>query len=207
MSVRRDRIPVQARGADRRTHERELTMTWKAFHNRGETLRAVIAAANARRDGELPTDVEGVAELFRDELDLLGALQLKWHTRLSGYIERELASQPLDLEHAVAVAWGRAADELGGVRLVLDNYRAHPVDYAMAGAMMKATAKEHQLLAVTAGRAGLGSPDADLAAARIGAQIEEYARELHRGSSVLAAADAPRRRTTLIDRLRAVMAA
>lgn len=182
-------------------------MTWKAFHNRGETLRSVIAAANARRDGDLPTDVEGVEETFRDELDLLGALQLKWHTRLSGYIERELANQPLDLEHAVAVAWGRTADELGGVRLVLDNYRAHPVDYAMAGAMLKATAKEHQLLAVMAGRAGLGNPDADLAAARIGAQIEEFARELHRGSLVLEPAGGRRRRTTLIDRLRAVMAA
>ncbi len=180
-------------------------MTWQTFHHRGETLRSVIAAANARRDGELPTDVEGVAETFRDELDLLGALQLKWHTRLSGYIERELASQPLDLEHAVAVAWGRTADELGGVRLVLDNYRAHPVDYAMAGAMLKATAKEHQLLAVTAGRAGLGSPDADVAAARIGATIEEYARELHRGAALLEQS-APRRRS-LIDRLRAVVAA
>ena len=56
-------------------------MTWKAFHNRGETLRAVIAESAVRRDGILPMDVPGVAERFRDELDLLGALQMRWHTR------------------------------------------------------------------------------------------------------------------------------
>ena len=33
-------------------------------------------------------DVEGVGEAFADELDLLGALQLRWHTRLAGHIER-----------------------------------------------------------------------------------------------------------------------
>ena len=41
-------------------------MTWKAFHNRGETLRAVIATAAVRRDGLLPMDVPGVAETCRD---------------------------------------------------------------------------------------------------------------------------------------------
>ncbi|NHA00275.1 hypothetical protein G5V59_09645 [Nocardioides sp. W3-2-3] len=42
-------------------------MTWKAYHNRGETLRAVIATSSVRRDGRLPMDVAGVSETFRDE--------------------------------------------------------------------------------------------------------------------------------------------
>ena len=59
-------------------------MTWSTFHRRGEVLRGVIDAADTRRDGLLPTDVPGVPETFDDELALLGALQLRWHTRLSG---------------------------------------------------------------------------------------------------------------------------
>jgi hypothetical protein len=191
---------------DRRPRQtEELTMTWQTFHRRGETLRSVIAEADVRRDGDLPMDVDGVDATFRDELDLLGALQLKWHTRLSGAIERELAAQPLDLEQAVVRAWCRVAEELAGVRLILDDHRAHPVDYAMAGAMIKAAAKEHQLLAVTAGRAGLGSPEADAAAAAIGARIEESARAAAGDLRLLGAA-APRR-TGLIGRLRAALAA
>ena len=114
-------------------------MTWKSFHHRGETLRAVIATANVRRDGLLPLDVAGVRETFEDELALLATLQLKWHTRLSGRIERELVAEPLDLAGAVERAWQEVADEMPGVRAILDHYRAEPVDEAMAEAMAKAT--------------------------------------------------------------------
>ena len=151
-------------------------MTWKSFHNRGEILRSVIATAAVRRDGILPMDVAGVAETFGDELTLLAALQLKWHTRLSGHIERELVTQPMDLEGAIGAAWGRAADELPGVRRILDHYRAEPVDAAMATAMGKATAKEHLLLAVMAGRSSVADPKA----VPIGAEIEAAARYAHR---------------------------
>ncbi|QYJ04261.1 hypothetical protein KUV85_00845 [Nocardioides panacisoli] len=181
-------------------------MTWQTFHHRGDVLRAVIDAAEARRDGELPMDVDGVDETFRDELDLLAALSLKWHTRLSGKVHRALEGEPLDLEDAVCRGWSAAATELGGVRLILDNYRDHPVDYAMAGAMLKSTNKERQLLAVLAGRAGLGratSPDADPAAVRIGAEIEERARELHRVTPVVPVV----RRRRFVDLLREALAA
>lgn len=181
----------------------ELTMTWKTFHSRGEILRTVIATANARRDGILPTDVEGVSETFADDLELLGTLQLKWHTRLSGHIERQLVEQPLDLPLAVATAWGNACDELPGVRLVLDHYRAEPLDDAMAQAMAKATVKEHALLAVMAGRASVGGVAAEAEAAPIGAAIEERARALHRGVPTLVE-DA---RPSLLERLRSVLAA
>jgi hypothetical protein len=147
-------------------------MTWTTFHRRGEVLRTVIATADARRDGRLPMDVEGVAETFGDELALVGALSLRWHTRLAGRIERELMAQPMDLEASVVTAWRRTAQELPGIRAVLDHYRAFPVDAAMAEALARATAKEHVLLAAMAGR----SSTSDRAAARVGEQIEQQAR-------------------------------
>ena len=152
-------------------------MTWKAFHNRGDTLRSVIATAAVRRDGLLPMDVPGVAEAFRDELDLLAALTLKWHTRLSGNVEQMLAHQPTDLDEAVSVAWSNTAHELAGVRMIIDHHRAHPLDDAMSRAMESAASKEHYLLAVMAGRASLLSEEAAL---RAGAD-RGGARRAHRG--------------------------
>ncbi|PWN01384.1 hypothetical protein DJ010_17595 [Nocardioides silvaticus] len=177
-------------------------MTWKAFHNRGETLRSVIAAAADRRDGLLPMDVPGVSERFQDELDLLGALQLKWHTRLAGYIEGELSVQPMDLESAVATAWARADHELPGIRKIIDHYRDHPVDDAMAQAVARFTSKEHHYLAAMAGRAGIGREEGQ----RIGAAIEERARTTRPGTPAIEVVEeAPRR--PLLERLRAVVAA
>jgi hypothetical protein len=178
-------------------------MTWKSFHNRGEILRSVTAAADTRRDGVLPMDVDGVAETFGDELTLLAALQLKWHTRLAGHIERALADQPLDLDAAVGSAWAETAAKMPGIRLVLDHYRAHPVDDAMARAMRKATAKEHMMLAVMAGRSSVG----DAAAVSVGAQLEEAARLHHHRIPTVGASPGAHARTTLLDRLKAVMAA
>lgn len=174
-------------------------MTWTPFHRRGEVIRAVIAAADARLDGRLPMDVDGVAETFDDELSLLGALQLRWHTRLSGRIERELMSQPLDLEGAVVEAWRATAGELPGVRAVLDRYRAEPTSDEMARAMATATAKEHELLSVMAGRASAGGE----LAARAGEQVEQRARATY---------TPPRRRhraepSSLLGRLKALLVA
>ncbi|GAA5146488.1 hypothetical protein GCM10023340_17470 [Nocardioides marinquilinus] len=176
-------------------------MTWTRFHRRGEVLREVVATANTRRDGLLPTDVPGVTETFADDLELLGALQLKWHTRLAGQVERALSEQPLDLPGAVATAWAATSDVLPGVRLVVDHYRAAPTSEAMAAAMATATRKEHAYLAAMAGLAGIGD---DEAAAPIGARLEERARTLHRGAPVVPADDV---RPTWLDRLRAAFAA
>lgn len=171
-------------------------MTWTSFHDRSDVLRAVVAHADSRRDGHLPMHVEGVAETFRDELTLLGALTLRWHTRLAGRIEHELAAQPMDLEAAVIDAWHATADELPGVLAILEHQRTSPVDAAVARAVATSTAKEHVLLAVLAGK---GSAR-DAATARAGAGIAERARETH--TPAPAAAAAP---TTLVDRLRAVL--
>jgi hypothetical protein len=198
--------PGTAPAADLRTTQKELTMTWTAYHNRGETLRSVMATAATRQDGVLPMDVPGVAETFHGELDLLGALQLRWHTRLSGNIEQQLTAQPMDLEEAVAVAWKLTAEELPGVRKILDHYRDHPVDDEMARAMAAATAKEHYFLAVMAGRSALG----DKSAAWVGARIEQHARDLYRDVTTLVPEgdrEGTPRRPGLLERLRAVVAA
>ena len=175
-------------------------MTWKSFHHRGEILRSVIATADVRRDGNLPMDVDGVTATFGDELTLLAALQLKWHTRLAGHIERQLMTQPLGLERAVVTAWGEAADELPGVRDILDHYAADPLDDAMANAMVKARGKEHTLLALMAGQANVQ----DATAARSGARIEATARHARLGVPTLTAATP---RQSLLERLKAVVAA
>lgn len=175
-------------------------MTWTSFHRRGEVLRAVCAAADTRRDGVLPTDVEGVAETFGDEVTLLGALQLRWHTRLSGRIEQELADQPLDLESAVVAAWRATAEEMPGVRAVLDHCRRAPTSEAMARVVTVSAAKEHVLLAVMAGR---GS-SSDRAVARVGAAIEERARASYAASPTPATEV---RHVRLVDRLKAALAA
>lgn len=149
-------------------------MTWEAFHQRGDVLRSVVAEVAVRRDGILPLDLPGVDQTFHDELDLLGALQLRWYSRLSGRIEHELSDQPMDLEAAVIAAWRTTADELPGIREVQDHYRANPVDDRMAQALAKAAAKEHQMLAVMAGL--VSAMEVDRHGARIGARIEQSAR-------------------------------
>lgn len=175
-------------------------MTWTTFHRRGELLRLVTTAADERRDGNLPMDLAGVTETFGDELTLLAALQLKWHTRLAGSIERALVDQPMDLDEAIERAWGETADRLPGVRLVLDHYRAEPVDDAMARAMTKATAQERVMLAVMAGRSSVG----DATSVGVGARLEEAARLRHRGAPAVALHPA---RPSLLERLKAVVAA
>lgn len=174
-------------------------MTWNSLHRRGEILRTVIDVAGARRDGTLPMDVPGVAETFGDERTLLGALQLRWHTRLAGRIERELMSQPMDLERAVVTAWQETATELPGILAVVDRYRAEPLDAAMAEAMSKSAAKERILMAVMAGR----SSAQDGAAARVGAEIEARARATHRP----APPGSEHANDGLLERIRAALAA
>ena len=152
-------------------------MTWHTFHRRGDVLRAVISEANARCDGSLPTDLPGVSENFADDLDLIGALQLRWHTALAGHVETALSEQPADLGAAVVQAWRSTADAFPGVRTILDARRAEPGDDRIASAMLTATAKEHQMLALMSGRAS--RLDVEERGARVGAEIEAVAREGH----------------------------
>lgn len=147
-------------------------MSWTSHHHRGEILRTVVAAVDERRDGLLPMDLPGVSETFADEVDVLGALQLRWHTRLAGHIDQELAAQPMDLETAIVRAWHTTADELVGIRAVLDHHRALPTDQKMADFLTKFEAKEHLTMAVMAGKGAF----ADAEAVRLGSLIEMRAR-------------------------------
>jgi hypothetical protein len=151
-------------------------MTWDSFHRRGEVLRSVLAHAETHRDGRLPMELDGVAETFSDELTLLAALQLRWHTRLAGTIEYELMSRPGQLEDAVTVAWCRTAAELAGVRAILDAYTERPTSEEVAHLLDKALRKDWTLMAAMAGRAAPG----DERAPQVGRLIELRARETYR---------------------------
>lgn len=176
-------------------------MTWKSYHQRGEVLATAIATANARLDGSIPMDVAGVGDTFRDELDLVGALQLRWHTRLSGRIDRALAAEPMDLDQIVIDAWAETARELPGVRLVLDRALAEGINPEADVLLSNAIAKERMMLASMAGRS---SYDND-AAVLVGTSLEERARAVFATAPVAEHDDA--RRGGLFDRLKAALAA
>ena len=190
-------------------------MTWSSFHNRGEILRAAVATADARRDGVLPTDLDGVRAVFTDDADLLGAMMLKWHTRLFGNIERALAEQPLDLEAAVAAAWRDTADQLPGVRAIMDRYSVHPDHTELHDVLERAREREWASLAIQAGLASDASPSA----ARAGRRIEERARrgpastttpeptEQDAPADAPTSHGAPAAQPSFVDRIKAVLAA
>ncbi|GAB3030949.1 hypothetical protein GCM10011376_23950 [Nocardioides flavus (ex Wang et al. 2016)] len=166
---------------------------------RADVLREVTRTADSRLDGQLPMDVDGVAETFGDELTLLGSLQLRWHTRLAGHIERELAGEPLDLGNAVTIAWLRAAEDMPGIRAIIDHHVDHPASAEMARATAIATAKEHELLALMAGRASAPGE----AAQRVGREIARAARASYVPGVAPRQVEAP----SLVQRLKAVLAA
>ncbi len=180
-------------------------MSWKTFHNRGEILRDVVDTANTRADGVLPMDVVGVAENFKDELDLIGALVLKWSARLSGNVERALAEEPVDLESAVVTAWRTTAEQLRGLRMVLDHYTANPSSPEMDRAMGRSQAWEWGRLAAAAGlSSGVGG-----AAVETGHRVEERARTGLEGpiGTRRVVTDAAPAGPSFADRIRAVLAA
>lgn len=147
-------------------------MTWDAFHRRGEVLQTVIAEADRRRDGVLPMQLPGVAETFGDEATLVGALHLRWHTRLTGTIERELAEDPSDPERAVVTGWRQAAAHAPGIRALLDAQAAAPASEDVREVLTKAVRKEWAMLAAMAAKAA----PADPRAVALGHAIEEQAR-------------------------------
>lgn len=172
-------------------------MSWTSHHKRGVILRTVVSAVDERRDGLLPMDLPGVEETFHGELDVLAALQLRWHTRLAGHIEQELNAQPMDLESAIVRAWHTTADELPGVRAVLDRYRALPTDEEMSEALARFESKEHLTLAVLAGKGAY----ADAEAVHLGSLIELRARAEY------VAPEEEIEHRSFLDRIRSVLAA
>lgn len=147
-------------------------MTWNAFHRRGDVLANIIKTIDSRTDGDLPMDLPGVAETFRDELDVISALTLKWHARLSCNIEHALHAEPMDLEAAVAKAWRATCEQLPGIRRVIDRYTEAPTNESMAAALAIVHEKEWVRLALASGLANYASPEA----AASGHRVEEKAR-------------------------------
>ena len=141
-------------------------MTWDAYHRRDAALRSAIAVIDRRRDGQLPWhELDAARSAFDTPIDLLLALQMRWHTRLAGHVDRLLADQPMDLRSAVIEAWRAATVDLPGVRAVLDAHEDEP-------ALRTAQAKELSYLASAAGLGDLTDP----ATRRIGREIRSDAR-------------------------------
>jgi hypothetical protein len=141
-------------------------MTWDAYHRREAAMRSAIAVIDRRRDGRLPWPELDAARLaFDTPTDLLLALQMRWHTRLAGHVDRLLAEQPMDLRAAVIEAWRAATVDLPGVRAVLDAHDDEP-------ALRPARSKELAYLASAAGLAELWDP----AAVAVGREIRLDAR-------------------------------
>jgi hypothetical protein len=149
--------------------------------------------------------VEGVAQTFGDELTLLGALQLRWHTRLAALIERE-ASEPVDLPAAVVTAWTQAAQEMPGLRAVLDRCADQPSSTEMARMLAKASAKDWAMMAAMAGQAAPADPNAP----EVGRALERRARKAYRpapsGPVGRRRAQTPPR-SSLLRRVKSVLAA
>ncbi len=131
---------------------------------RGTVLRDVAQVLDRRLDGVLPRDVPGLADCFADDADLVGALALSWHAhlgaRLDAALEAAERSGEGDRSRAVAHAWADAAEQLRGVRRLLDRQAAEPASAAVAEVLAHSAAQEHALLARAAeGAAALLADD------------------------------------------------
>ena len=185
-------------------------MSWNDFHHREDILRAVVDTADENRDGVLPMHVAGVTQNFTDELDLVGALLLKWNARLMGNIERTLMREPMDLDVAVAEAWRTTAEQMPGVRLIIDRCTDAPPTPEMERAMKRAHDRELAYLATAAGlSSGHGA-----ASIEAGRRVEELARtgvavpQAQKAESEPESKPGPDAPTeSLADRIRAVLAA
>lgn len=122
---------------------------------RGAALRAVVEVLDRRLDGVLPADVPGVSECFEDDADLVAALALRWHAALSARldqaVEDSLRSGAGDRSEAVTRAWATTAEQLRGVRRLLDRLDRQPTSPGVADLVARSTRSEHALLARAAG--------------------------------------------------------
>jgi hypothetical protein len=115
--------------------------SWERVHARTASLREVITTLDA--GGPLPDVVAGA---FTDRDELLLALQGVWSRRLNGRIDLALETDDHDLAESVARAWNQTADDLPGVRRVLDEHADRP-------ALRHVMRHEQRAVAVAAGLA------------------------------------------------------
>lgn len=173
-------------------------MTWTP-PRRNEVLEQVLEAADARLDGQLPLDVPGVEETFRDATTLLRVLHVRWRARLATEVERALEERPDDRPEAVVRAWRRTTRALPGVRLVLDRAVAEADEHSRVK-WERRVARQRQWLAVRAGLAA-STPALDTDAVAVGSELEAEGRRYVEPSR-------RRGRTpSLLERLKAALAA
>lgn len=140
--------------------------------SRASVLHAVIDTTLARRDGQIPTDIEGIDNFFDGIEDLASALLLRWHTRLIASLERGLSDEPEDREQAVIEAWRHANWIYWGVRMVVDELTDNPPTEKVADAVRMTARNDWAAMAIAAGLAsGFDEP-----AARVGQRLELEAR-------------------------------
>lgn len=136
-------------------------MSWSTYHHREDAVREAVRLTDRRRDGRLPfAESRLITSAFETPEDLLLALQMRWRRRLVNHVEAELADEPLNLEEAANRAWHRTAQDMPGVRAVLD---AHDDDPLLATARHK----ELVYLASVAGLAHMDAPQAEALGLRV----------------------------------------
>ena len=140
--------------------------------SRASVLHAVIEEILARRDGQIPTNIDGIDTYFNDTEGLANALLLRWHTRLVASLERGLVDDPEDREEIVIEAWRHATENYRGVRKVIDDLADHPPTERVAHAVHATARNDWAAMALAAGQAsGIDEP-----AARVGHRLEREAR-------------------------------
>ncbi len=168
------------------------------YRQRYRVLQASIEEMDRRCDGAIPSRVPGLWEAFEDDVDLVGALQMRWYTRLSGRIEVQQLRLP-DHDQAVVSAWRLTQAELPGVRMVIDRLIESPTSPRMGLMLAKARRNEHIMVALMAGLTWFH----DDRAAALGFDLERAARR----DPVAQRRDSESRRRSLAARLREMLAA
>jgi hypothetical protein len=152
--------------------EAGMSIAWDTYHRRATALRGVVADLDRSGSSTLPWNDE-LAAVFEDPDDLLLASHDVWTRRLAGRVDLALEIDDHDSGESVALAWLEVADELSGVRRVLDRQADNPV-------LRHSWRQEHRLLAVAAGFATIGDPLARSATA--GERLVERIRDADRSS-------------------------
>ena len=144
----------------------------EAKPSRASVLQAVIDEILARKDGQIPTDIDGIHTFFHGTEDLISALLLRWHTRLVSSLERALADDPEDRSEAVIEGWCHANMVYRDVRAILDELAENPPTDEIAHAVRITARNDRAKMAIAAGLAsGFDEP-----AVRVGHRLELEAR-------------------------------
>jgi hypothetical protein len=163
--------------------------------SRASVLHAIIEDILARKDGKIPTNIDGMDTFFDGIDDLANALLLRWHTRLVASLERGLVDDPEDREEAVIEAWRHANWIYWGVRMVIDELEQNPPTEEVAHAVHRTARNDWAVMAIAAGLAS----EFDEPAARVGHRLELEARRRNREEHSSARDPQPR---TLLGKLK-----